>query len=1386
MVKLPGSPKPQPRRGPPLPRIFQKQFRAQLKQQQSVFKQEPVSQQAFKSNIELEKEAYISQYGNKVGFEIFQLAQLEKELENIKGNTGMGKRESELRMAIGEARLNVRSAQISSSIAPAKFLSGPGIDTTITKKSGEKIILTSSKEGQKYELIEKKGFETPQPFLIDGKRVTAPLSTLQGTGFVTESGKIVVGVQSKQQFASYEPPPVQYETKGFVTQAQASKILGQDYSTVGFQQAERIKIPIVKIEKMVPFSKDVPKETFPTFDLGRDLQIVQGNTAQFLRTKTIFGDPRLVRGSRIVIQKTSEANKFAEQTIGNFGSGLFQSGLDLEIGEYRKRYKNPELYYFQTNFPRKEKDFLTIPQIKEEARLKLLEIEKPEFRVATGEIGAQGALTLQYYVNPQYTVLKTVAGGASDIQEGRSDAGAASIASALLLYGGTRLASKGIGLVTQKFSNTYQIPYGSGYKDIITEKFISRSIGTRNQLITGKLVPSFEKLFERSSQAYILGSVALESADIYSRAYKGESAESIRRDTVISSRETGYFLTTTQTLSGIDKASQVFRELSKARAQLKKEIPFAELEAPDVRSGKTIYPKDTQLAKEYLRKIKKDTLNPSSLKNKYFDKKFFKNQSTAFTVSPRSFAEKTYVRPGSSELAGGYLNPFNPSFTFGLIKTVSGVGGYRFGYQIPKGGGPAQAIAVYGKDVTLFPVGKGGFDVTKNAPKGEFLIPTKGKFRVKSESEVLLAPSTKLIKVDSRYYTVETNLSRKRGYPFGSFFEIPEYRVSFYQGKKSGRLVGKTSGATIQDAFRLGPSKREVRLAKNNPYYIPPVETGREAAPRILRQTGGFGKQSFREIPVVKRGTFPNLEKNYTQEGIRKIDTSFGFTRRGEQLLIQELPPKETGLRVKDIIHLGKESQPIRDISTITGKSPKSVVKSLGKLPVEGFTALEKIRRGPGVGALTGPLESGRLGVKIRKLSPQVADKTYEESILVHEFVHGGERIAGITTGRPKSDADYFISPSERRAYAVQERFLESKGRDLPSGILFQTGVKGDTSLISRVSNKSDSINAERLKSLRQQLSDAFRFKSNQSLFRGDNYKAFSKRTVESQKLFQEQLKPRKFEYSGPSSYGELTKSVSASNKRILESRSDFLVSPYRLLKQSGPPIQFGRPVPTRRQPILRSPPRLYYSNPTPQEYYSPPNKTTTTGGGEYNPVTYDPPSFTSNEPGPSNPPSRTSREFVPPIIRRPIIPPGGSGGPPQIFPPFGGSERRRKTDTDIDRAFRRFSIGYFPVSYRKGKPLKKLSREPLTLSDALAVGSNFVDQTIKRSFKVIRSGGFAEERYFRGPVGILRRGKRDRSLFVELSKFAISTRGEKTSLRVGRQQKLSSLLNRRSLLGRL
>lgn len=540
---------------------------------------------------------------------------------------------------------------------------------------------------------------------------------------------------------------------------------------------------------------------------------------------------------------------------------------------------------------------------------------------------------------------------------------------------------------------------------------------------------------------------------------------------------------------------------------------------------------------------------------------------------------------------------------------------------------------------------------------------------------------------------------------------------------------------------------------------IPPVTLGPGKTLQATAQVEkGFTKfftdrgtkipEKTKQILLEKSDVIPKA-KSFKFDLIPRIkDTRFELTPRGEKILSEGLPDRDTGIRVRDLLKIGPGSQPIKDISRITGIAPKRLTQKLGRLPVEGFTPLEKAFLGPKTLAQTALTEKGKLGIKLRPSSYTAGDKVFQESIFSHEFEHAGEQIRGITSGRPVSRLEYFTSLSERRAFAVQERFLESRGRTLPQETLARTEVK-DPALLNRLTSLANELR----KKTKPVAGDAFR---TTTLTRTRPI------TVTREALFVPQT---------------------TLNRQAIQalSRRDTLalVGSTIAFQQPTVPRLQARPITVNKQQFglkpLTTPRTIPFTTPITRPITRPVTfpisipKQVPRLEPRTQPITI--PTVTPTT-IPTTIPTTVPKTipFDRPIPR-PVI------GPP-LLPP----DKKTKF---IPLPIKGFKPGFIPVLFRRGKALRPITKEPLTVRDALAVGSRFVDQSIKRSFKLVRAG-FAEEKGLRGPTNILRRGKRDPFLFVEKSRFAISTSGEKFALRVGREARVSKLLSRKSLLGAL
>ena len=102
---------------------------------------------------------------------------------------------------------------------------------------------------------------------------------------------------------------------------------------------------------------------------------------------------------------------------------------------------------------------------------------------------------------------------------------------------------------------------------------------------------------------------------------------------------------------------------------------------------------------------------------------------------------------------------------------------------------------------------------------------------------------------------------------------------------------------------------------------------------------------------------------------------------------------------------------------------------------------------------------------------------------------------------------------------------------------------------------------------------------------------------------------------------------------------------------------------------------------------------------------------------------------------------------------------------------------GKFDVFTRKGGKFRRINKKPLTKSQAQDLGAFRTSQTLRRSFKIVKSTragtGTIKDKlkgFFAKNKDIFRPAKRNGNILVEKTKFALSTGREKTDIQKARR----------------
>ena len=636
----------------------------------------------------------------------------------------------------------------------------------------------------------------------------------------------------------------------------------------------------------------------------------------------------------------------------------------------------------------------------------------------------------------------------------------------------------------------------------------------------------------------------------------------------------------------------------------------------------------------------------------------------------------------------------------GKVKAIrSPVDNTLVGYNIVKGGEVSAGSGTFSQRVFKKEFVRGpdtGIEIgtSKSIVRGKV-----GGVKYIVNEKVFLEGESTFASKSAKSFAEKTQLKQLKDLRSSPEFTAEGLRKMQLQNLKNS-LTKETKNTT--EEFKYALSRREARAQEAlGEKYIEPVNTGKS-----YYEKRGEGPQQLREI---------------------KGSTQFNLTKKGAELINKDIPDYDTGLKVKNIVSMGKQSQPIKDISTITGIRPAQLVKKLGELPVEGFSTTQKALH-PDVGAVFGQIETGKVGIAIKKLP----NKLLEESAIVHELEHAGESFAGIKSGKPVSNNSfsYFQAPAERRAYAVQERFLESRGADLPAGVLFRTGVKGDTSLITRVTQKVD-IQQPKI-DFQKIYAQAFRT----TAIPADN----GSRPIQE---IQPATKTLSFPTFTPTVLSKISSVQSVNTffplklipKQVTTPVTQILSRPVitPITKTTSIPITtpVTKPITTPVSRIISTPTTTTITTPVTTTVTTPVTTTVTT------PVTTIP--FTPTIPfaPPRSPPKKT--EYV-----------------------------RFKQKPSFGKAF--------VVQTKKGGKIITL-KPKLTFEDATNYGANIADRTARASFRVVETEGFAK------PIGIsasrtkFTLSKQKNGFLVEPRKLRLNVRSERSDVSSGRLKKFKRFI---------
>lgn len=609
------------------------------------------------------------------------------------------------------------------------------------------------------------------PAFIGGEAVVGGYTSTSGqTVFITSSGK-----QVTQTPASFEPIPASFQEKNFTQYAPTGSFNQQQVQALTVNEADK--------QRFSNFKKEIPGAITPVSKIN--LTQRKSITDSFVDdTRSTLSDQSSVElyipKPKITVEKVS---KKIDEAAGYIGQLAGERGLSIESDYYRNVTSSKESIeglYISTYFTRPSKEKRpTIEEFTKSLKEKKEYLESEEAKIAYGETGAKIAITGQYLL-PIIGEAKIGLNLASDIEKGDYAGAGATIITGGILKGGEYVIGKTLFKAGEELSTARRVPTGSGFKNIKTERFITKAEGETLELGL-KTVQTVKSSINFAGKTIGAGIIAYEIGLPGMQANQGVSREEIRAGSVESGKTLGYFKAGYEIPSGVYSALKPIIYPLTTRYQL---IPVSSLEASDVSKGLTNFPKDVLPARQYLNKVlnKSQTVQGRE-QAKYFDYRVFNEQVFGFNVSAGQKPVRYYPIKGNSEFVfAEYYNPFNPSFYFGIGKTESGLSGYRIGSSLPETFGEPQFNVLYARGARIINVGSNRGDILfRKGERGVFLIPAQGASRTKSESEALV--TGKIIRIGKRYYTKEETLSSKSGRPFGTIFESTEYKVSSSQAR---------------------------------------------------------------------------------------------------------------------------------------------------------------------------------------------------------------------------------------------------------------------------------------------------------------------------------------------------------------------------------------------------------------------------------------------------------------------------------------------------------------------------------------------------------------------------------------------------------------------------
>lgn len=636
---------------------------------------------------------------------------------------------------------------------------------------------------------------------------------------------------------------------------------------------------------------------------------------------------------------------------------------------------------------------------------------------------------------------------------------------------------------------------------------------------------------------------------------------------------------------------------------------------------------------------------------------------------------------------------------------------------------------------------------------------------VTNRGETIILPKGTNIGVASKQFSSSLLGSTTYGVKPVEFRVFPEKNRLFYTEEKVGILSNKGPAVDVVRSFYSKEQSGKFLIAKEN--ITPrkgPVSVERQVGaqeqgvfPYKSRGSKALGKD-ITSFYVFEKKKLPNILSDVRQsEALQKTYEDIGFGRVYKKVSILDYSLK---VPVGRPPNLSKVAERPRGTAVIQDKAGKYLFVQEGKQKL--------LFPGGGVEPILVPAQ-GTKGISKRLVYPKnfgstATRETFEETGMIS---FGSKRIPVgkikgktnplnplIAPGRPRANIGSkgaepaYLFKDIATFYKVKPILQNPKPKGEIDRIFYlskkEALARNDIGSIERAflsGNKKDLLKVSSLKNISVGADKSF-LKYESEVYSPKKIISFSE---ESKKLGYNSLKEKKGFYDKYNTENVLK--VSKYEKYFLknENRDNYL-------GKINYEVSYNK---YRREPFkVYEREKIQYNNPEPITEKTP---------NEYTPNYYRPPSYYY----PKNPyqnryPSNKLTEGPKPNYKYPSY----------IFPKFGPP---RKESRIIKSNFSRSEPGFFAVIFKKGKPFKALNSAPLTKRNAISLGANFVNQSIKASFKIIPAGARAINKKISGPTQILRPGKRDKSLFVEKSRYRINTPGEKLTLRVARQGKKNS-----------